>query len=593
MPNKKQTVSKTTDSFSSKPTKSTRSSSNKDWSVDDSADLYSIREWGEQYFDIAENGDDHVTGKITRNKPGSSSVSIMDIISGMQERGLEMPAILRIENLLDDRIKTLNESFQRAIKNQNYQNHYRGVFPIKVNQQCHVIEEIADFGARYHHGFEAGSKAELIIALSQQKDEKSLIICNGYKDSEFIELGLYAKEMGLQCIFVLETASELDIILECSQRLGIEPILGVRIRSTVVVDGHWNEDSGDKSIFGLSSIGLLEVVETLKSTGMLHCLQLLHCHLGSQIPNIRNIRSGVLEACRFYSGLIEEGAPMGFLDLGGGLAVDYEGKRSTSTHSKNYGLDEYCANIVETVCESLDPLEIPHPVLVTESGRATVAYSSLLLFNVLDVRNHHPKSLPENISEDEHELIENLWQVNQNLTQDNIQECYNDALYYRDEMRELFHRGQCTLRERAMADNLSMSIFDKIAKFVKSSDNISEELKNLPELLADIYYGNFSLFQSLPDIWAIDQILPVMPIHRLNEEPTQDAVIADLTCDCDGKIDHFSTKQGIKHTLKLHSLKEHEEYNLGVFLVGAYQETLGDLHNLFSDTNLLSVTIHE
>jgi len=292
---------------------------NKQWAVDDSADLYSIREWGEGYFDIAENGDVHVTqGK----EPNAKSVSLMNIISGMKERGLEMPAIFRVENLFDDRIKTLNESFPRAIESLNYQNHYRGVFPIKVNQQCHVIEEIADFGSRYHHGFEAGSKAELIIALSQQKDEQSLIICNGYKDSEFIELGLYAREMGLQCIFVLETASELDIILESSQRLGIEPILGVRIRSTVVVDGHWNEDSGDKSIFGLSSIALLEVVEKLKAANMLQCLQLLHCHLGSQIPNIRNIRSGVLEACRFYSGLIEEGALMGFLVLGGGLAVD-------------------------------------------------------------------------------------------------------------------------------------------------------------------------------------------------------------------------------------------------------------------------------
>lgn len=562
----------------------------KSWTVDDSADLYSIREWGEQYFDIADNGEVHVTlGK----KPSDKSVSIMDIISGMKERGLEMPAILRIENILDDRIKTLNESFQRAIESLNYQNHYRGVFPIKVNQQCHVIEEIADFGNHYNHGFEAGSKAELIVALSQQKTDKSLIVCNGYKDSEFIELGLYAVEMGIRCIFVLETASELDIIIDSSKRLGVEPIIGVRIRSTVVVDGHWNEDSGDKSIFGLSTIALLEVVEKLKAENMLHCLQLLHCHLGSQIPNIRNIRSGVLEACRFYTGLVEEGAPMGYLDLGGGLAVDYEGKRSATTHSKNYGLDEYCVNIIETVLESMDALDIPHPILVTESGRSTVAYSSLLLFNILDVRDHRPKSLPEKIGENDHELLQSLWLVNQSLTIKNIQECYNDALYYRDEMRELFYRGQCTLRERAMADNIALSILEKISIIIKTTDNIADELKNLPEMLADIYYGNFSLFQSLPDIWAIDQILPVMPIHRLDEEPTQDAVIADLTCDCDGKIDHFSTKEGIKRTIKLHTLKEQEEYYLGVFLVGAYQETLGDLHNLFGDTNVVSVIIHE
>lgn len=572
------------------PKKPSKKPPAKNWTVDDSAELYLIRKWGEQYFDIADNGEVHVTlGK----QAGDKTISIMDIISGMKERGLEMPAILRIENILDDRIKTLNESFQRAMKSLNYQNEYRGVFPIKVNQQYHVIEEIADFGSHYNHGFEAGSKAELIIALSQQKDDKSLIICNGYKDAEFIELGLYAVEMGIRCVFVLETASELDIIIESSKRLGIEPIIGARIRSTVVVDGHWNEDSGDKSIFGLSTVALLEVVEKLKTENMLHCLQMLHCHLGSQIPNIRNIRSGVLEACRFYTGLIEEGATMGYLDLGGGLAVDYEGKRSTSTHSKNYGLDEYCVNIIETVCESMDALEIPHPMIITESGRSTVAYSSLLLFNILDVRDHRPKSLPDKMHENDHELLHSLWLVNQSLKLTNIQECYNDALYYRDEMRELFYRGQCSLRERAMADNIAMSILEKISIIIKSTDNIADELKNLPELLADIYYGNFSLFQSLPDIWAIDQVLPVMPIHRLNEEPSQDAVIADLTCDCDGKIDHFSTPEGIKHTLKLHTLKEHEEYYLGVFLVGAYQETLGDLHNLFGDTNVVSVKIHE
>jgi len=584
MADKTQTVSPVLSSSDSKPL------TGQTWTIEDSAEHYLIREWGEQYFDIADNGEVHVTLGKSLN---GNSISIMEIISGMKERGLAMPAILRIENLLDDRIKNLNESFQRAIESLNYKNHYRGVFPIKVNQQCHVIEEIADFGSRYHHGFEAGSKAELIVALAEQKDNKSLIICNGYKDSEFIELGLYATEMGIQCIFVLETASELDIILASSKALGIEPILGARIRSSVIVDGHWNEDSGDKSIFGLSSIALLEVVEKLKTANMIHCLQLLHCHLGSQIPNIRNIRSGVLEACRFYSGLVEEGAPMGFIDLGGGLAVDYEGKRSTSSHSKNYQLDEYCVNIVETVCESMDALNIPHPVIVTESGRSTVAYSSLLLFNVLDVRDHRPKSLPDQIGEDQHELLQNLWHVDKTLNVKNVQECYNDALYYRDEMRELFYRGQCTLRERAMADNLALSILDKIASFVKSAEDTPAELEILPELLADIYYCNFSLFQSLPDIWAIDQLLPVMPIHRLNEEPTQDAVIADLTCDCDGKIDHFATKDGIKHTIKLHTLKEGEEYYLGVFLVGAYQETLGDLHNLFGDTNVVSVKIHD
>jgi len=558
------------------------------WSIAKSLELYGVRDWGEGYFDISAAGE--LVAQLPLGKQ-ASQVALLDIIQGMKERGIEMPSILRIENLLDDRIKALNEAFKHAINEYSYQNHYRGVFPIKVNQQCHVIEEIADFGAGYHHGFEAGSKAELIIALSKLKDDQSLIICNGYKDSEFIELGLYAKEMGLKCFFVLETPSELPIILECSQRLGIEPLLGVRIRP-LVIDGHWNEDSGDRSIFGLSTASLIKVVEQLKESNMLHCLQLLHCHLGSQIPNIRNIRSGVLEACRFYSGLMEEGAPMGFLDLGGGLAVDYEGARTNSHHSMNYQLDEYCANIVETICECLDPLAIPHPVIISESGRSTVAYSSMLLFNVLDVRDHCPAPLPDSLPGSSHELVHNLWQVNQVVAADNFQECYNDALFYRDEVRELFRRGQASLSDRAIADNITLAVLEKVAVELKQTDKHYPELNNLPEMLADTYYGNFSLFQSLPDIWAIDQVFPVMPIHRLQEEPDRDALIADITCDCDGKINHFSNAKGIKRTTRLHTVHEGEEYYLGVFLVGAYQETLGDLHNLFGDTNVVSVHIH-
>ncbi|NRB40229.1 MAG: biosynthetic arginine decarboxylase [Pseudomonadales bacterium] len=560
------------------------------WSVEDSAQLYGVRNWGAGFFDVAESGDVVVTLTINGK---NVAVPLADIVTGMAERGLHMPAVLRIENVLDQRIKQLNDAFNNAIKAAHYQAPYRGVFPIKVNQQCHVIEEIADFGRAYHHGFEAGSKAELIIALTQIKDHRSLIICNGYKDSEFVELGLYARDMGINCVFVLETVSELPIILSASERLGIEPVLGVRIKSTVVVDGHWNKDSGDRSIFGLSTSALVDVVEQLKAADKMHCLQLLHCHLGSQIPNIRNIRSGVLEACQFYVGLIDEGAPMGYLDLGGGLAVDYEGSNSTSCHSMNYQLDEYCVNIVETIADCLDPLDIEHPVIVTESGRATVAYSSMLLFNVLDVRDHKPGPLPDVLPEDSHELIKNLMICLKSLSLKNFQECYNDALYYRDEMRELFRRGQSSLRNRAMAENICLAVLEKIAALLPQVDRVPPEMANLPELLSDIYYGNFSLFQSLPDIWAIDQILPIMPIQRLNEQPTREAILADITCDCDGKIDKFSINQQIRSTLPLHPLIDGEDYNIGVFLVGAYQETLGDLHNLFGDTNVVSVRIDE
>lgn len=561
-----------------------------EWSAIDSIELYGVRDWGAGYFDISDEGNAVITVNFQEK---TVSVPIIDIVEGMRERGLEMPLVLRIENLLGHRIKQLNEAFARAIAGASYNNVYRGVFPIKVNQQCHVIEEIADFGCHYHHGFEAGSKAELVIALSQLKDNDSLIICNGYKDAEFIELGLYARQMGIPCFFVLETPAELPIILACSKKMGVDPLIGTRMKLSVTVDGHWNEDSGDRSIFGLSTTALIDVVEQLKSAGMLHCLQLLHCHLGSQIPNIRNIRSGVLEACRFYVGLIEEGAPMGYLDLGGGLAVDYDGSQTNSMHSMNYQIDEYCVNIIETIQESLDPLEIAHPVIITESGRATVAYSSMLLFNILDVRNHKPAALPESIPEDSHEMLINLFSVLKTLSLRNIQECYNDAIYYRDEVRGLFHRGQVTLRERALAENINLAVLEKIVALLPTMERIPPELENLPELLSDIYYGNFSLFQSLPDIWAIDQLFPVMPIHRLNEKPTREAIIADITCDCDGKIDKFTSRDGYRKTISLHNLTKNEEYYLSVFLVGAYQETLGDLHNLFGDTNVVSVHINQ
>lgn len=561
-----------------------------DWTVDQSTALYRVQDWGLEYFNVADNGDVVVCVESNSKK---QSIPLIDIVKGMNDRGIEMPTVLRIENLLDQRIKTINEAFAAAIKSAGYQSYYRGVFPIKVNQQCHVIKEIARYGSHYHHGLEAGSKAELIIALSQLQDHDSLIICNGYKDAAFIDLGLYARQMGISCFFVLETPAELPIILKRSRKLGIEPLIGVRIRLASMVEGHWNEDSGDRSIFGLSTNALLNVVEQLKQEDMLHCLQMLHCHLGSQIPNIRNIRSGVLEACQFYTGLISEGAPMGYLDLGGGLAVDYEGTQTNSTHSMNYNLDEYCSNIVETIMDSLDPLAVQHPVIVTESGRTLVAYSSMLLFNILDVRDHKPGDLPESLPADSHDLLVNLFEVKKNISLNNLQECYNDSLYYRDEVRELFHRGQASLRERALAENINLAVLERIAELLPEAKRISPELEDLPELLADIYYGNFSLFQSLPDVWALDQIFPVMPIHRLNEEPTRNAVIADITCDCDGKIDHFSSSDGTNRTLKLHPLRDNEEYYLGVFLVGAYQETLGDLHNLFGDTNVVSVHINE
>jgi arginine decarboxylase len=560
------------------------------WSSAESAELYGIRSWGAGYFELS--GDGTVTVSVPFNGT-RARVSLLDIIAGIQQRGLQMPVLLRIENILDAQVSLLNESFGRAVRSLGYRGSYRGVFPIKVNQQCQVIEEIARFGSRYGHGLEAGSKAELLIALASMEPQAGYIVCNGYKDTEFITLGLQALKLGYRCFLVLETPTELPIVLETSRALGIRPMLGVRVKLASRVGGAWNESSGDRSIFGLTTSQLMELTDSLKRHEMLDCLQLLHYHLGSQIPNIRDIRASVLEAARYYADLKREGAALGCLDLGGGLAVDYDGSQTNYDYSKNYSLDEYCLDVVETVMSVLDPLGIEHPVIVTESGRATVAYSSVLLFNILDVTRFEPGEVPDRPQQGEHELIGNLRHSLQSINPRNLQECYNDAVYYREEIRELFKRGQIRLRQLSLAEDIFLEIVRGIVRELHDVKRVPPGLDGLEQSLSDIYYGNFSVFQSLPDVWAIEQIFPVMPVHRHNEAPTRQAIIADITCDSDGKIDRFIGTRGTRKTLPVHPLIDGEPYYFGVFLVGAYQETLGDLHNLMGDTNVVSVRINE
>lgn len=556
------------------------------WTKEKSEELYGIKNWGNGYFSISENGE----VLVNPNKDNdSTAISLMDIISGVRERGLDMPVLLRFENLLDSQISFLNNSFSEAMKKLNYNGVYRGVYPIKVNQQQHVIEEVTKFGQRYHHGLEVGSKAELIAALSLIKDKEACLICNGYKDEEFIDLGLYAVKMGFKCFFVIEIPGELDLILERSQALGVKPNIGVRIKLSAKAGGHWTESGGDRSIFGLNMSQLISIVDILKEKDMLDSLKLLHYHLGSQIPNIRDIRSAVLEATRVYAELVKEGAPMGYLDLGGGLAVDYDGSNTNYTNSRNYTVQEYCTDIVEAVMSILDTSNVPHPTIVTESGRTTVAYHSVLLFNVLDTEIFEEYDVPDKLDDNTSEQIKNLLDVNKNITLKNIQECYNDALYYRDEIRDMFKHGTISLRERAFSEKIFWNTISQIAQEKKKLKNSPPDLEDIESAIADIYYCNFSVFQSIPDSWAIDQLFPIMPVHRLLELPKRNAVVADITCDCDGKVDHFIDLHDVKATLPLHEYKSGEDYYLGVFLVGAYQETLGDLHNLFGDTNVVSV----
>jgi arginine decarboxylase len=559
-----------------------------DWSSEDSANLYGIRQWGGGNFDLSAQGE--VTVKV--NFPtGEVTVPLTDIVAGAGERGHNFPLLLRIENLLDARLALLNESFAAAIAENNYQGIYQGVFPVKVNQQAPVIEEISRFGAVYNQGLEAGSKPELLLALANLNDG-GLLICNGYKDREFIDLGLWANKLGYRCFFVIESPTELPLILQRSALLGIAPLIGVRIKVSAKVGGLWTETSGDRSSFGLSTAQLVAVVDQLRESGRLDCLQLLHCHLGSQIPDIEEIRAGVREASRFYADLASEGVPLKYLDLGGGLAVDYIGNQSKHSHSRNYTLADYCRCLVATVAQTLAPQQVAHPILVTESGRATVAHTTMLFFNILDILEFQPLSLPRQCPAASPDLVARQFELHKQPDLADLVATYQEALDNRDQIREHFRNGDITLRQRSLAENLFLSIARQVEKELAESEQIPAELQGLRHSLADIYYGNFSVFQSLPDTWAIGQVFPVMPISRLNEAPVRDAIISDLTCDCDGKLDNFILAGGEQRTLPLHPLREYEDYILGVFLMGAYQETLGDLHNLFGDTNVVSVRIN-
>lgn len=559
------------------------------WTKEKSEELYSIKNWSAGYFSISDGGE--VMVNPYRDEK-AVAISLLDIVSGVRERGMDMPVLLRFENLLDAQISYLNNSFRKAMSDLGYKGSYRGVYPVKVNQQEQVIEEVTRFGERYHHGLEVGSKAELIAALSLLKDKEACLVCNGYKDEEFIDLAMYAVKMGYKCFFVLETPGELDLLLDRSSALSITPNIGIRIKLSAKAGGHWTESGGDRSIFGLNVSQLIEIVDVLKAKNMLSSLKLLHYHLGSQIPNIRDIRSAVVEAARVYAELVAEGAPMGYLDLGGGLAVDYDGSNTNYTNSRNYSVEEYCTDIVEVVMSVLEPSKTPHPVIVTESGRATVAYYSVLLFNVLDVERFEPDPVPETLDPALPEQVKNLHEVYKGISQKNIQECYNDALYYRDEIREMFKHGRISLRDRSYAEKIFWSTINHIAKEKRKLKVSPPELEDIESALADIYYCNFSVFQSVPDSWAIDQLFPIMPIHRLLELPKRNGVIADITCDCDGKIDRFIDLHDVRTTLPLHELHNGDDYYLGIFLVGAYQETLGDLHNLFGDTNIVSVHLN-
>ena len=559
------------------------------WSLCDAEELYAIDQWSNGYFGLSDEGE--VTVRLQGDAAEPKSVSIPKIIGDIRDRGKDLPILLRFGEMLESRIRLLNESFRKAIVDEEYQGKYQGVFPIKVNQQQEVINHITKYGRAYHYGLEVGSKPELIAAIAHLNDPDAYLVCNGYKDAKFIDLALRAQKMGVNVILVVEMPSEVDTILERAALLDLAPMLGIRVRLAAKSCGHWCDSAGEKSVFGLHINQLMGVVDHLRENNKLDCLRMLHFHQGSQIPNIRAIREAAMEATRIYTDLVKEGAPMGLIDLGGGLAVDYEGNQSSTGSSANYGVEEYCADMINVIKNVADDAGVAHPNIISESGRAIVAYYSVLVFNIVDVNRFFPDGEPPPRPENIPEVLTNFYDAWDQLSEGNMQECFNDALFYRTQLHQLHAQGNVTLRERALGENLYAHLMKRCAKLLETAERVPEDMKVVEELGVDYYYGNFSLFQSLPDAWAIEQVLPVLPLHRLDERPTRRAVLADITCDCDGRIDKFLSKHTVRSSLPVHELKPDEDYLIGVFLVGAYQETLGALHNLIGDTNVVSVTL--
>jgi arginine decarboxylase len=550
--------------------------------------IYGIDRWGKGMVTVLPNGD------IGLQNPRSASgkpTSLPDIIRDLDHRGIHAPVLLRVSSFLEQGIRTLNESFREAIARSGYRGTYRGVFPIKVNQQAQVVQRIVEFGRPYGYGLEAGSKPELVIALSRTLAQDALIVCNGVKDDEFIRLAILSRKLGFNTVIVLESPREVDTVVAAAGDLGLEPLLGVRIKLTNQISGAWAASSGDRSTFGMNSDQLVSAIDRLRDAGLLHCLKLQHSHLGSQIPDVNDVRRAVNEACRYFTELAREGVPLSHLDLGGGLGVDYTGEKTASENSVNYTIDEYCLNIVESVRYAMDEAGLEHPTLVTESGRAVVALSSMLVFNVLEATYFDVETAPKPEADDHH-IISDLMAIASYLEPGRLQECINDATYYRDELRALFRRGYVGLRQVARGERIHLQLMSRIKRMAQSAKSTAEIDAQL-ERLADIYHCNFSLFQSLPDVWAIDQIHPVVPLQRLNEPPDRRAILSDITCDSDGKIDKFILGEGMSPSLPVHTLRDDETYYIGVLFVGAYQETLGDLHNLFGDTNVATIELRE
>lgn len=559
------------------------------WRIEDSAELYNINGWGLEYFSINDKGHVAVTPR-----EGSASVDLKELMDELQVRDVTSPVLLRFPDILDNRIEKISKCFQQAADEYGYTAKNFIIYPIKVNQMRQVVEEIVSHGKKFNIGLEAGSKPELHAVLAINTDENSLIICNGYKDENYVELALLAQKMGRRIFLVVEKLNELRLIADISKRLKIRPNIGIRIKLASSCSGKWEESGGDGSKFGLNSSELLGALDFLEKAKMTDCLKLIHFHIGSQITKIRRIKNALKEASQFYVQLQNMGFHVEFVDIGGGLGVDYDGTRSSSSESSmNYSIQEYVNDSVSALVDACAKNNLPQPNIITESGRSLTAHHSVLVFEVLETTSLPIWDEKEELGENPHELVDELYKIWDNMNQPRLLESWHDALQIREEALDLFGLGLLDLRTRAQIEQLFWSVAREVNEIASDMKHAPEELRKISKLLPDKYFCNFSLFQSLPDSWSIDQLFPIMPISRLDERPDRTATIQDITCDSDGKINNFISSHGANSHLAVHALNNKEPYYIGVFLVGAYQEILGDMHNLFGDTNAVHVSVYK
>jgi arginine decarboxylase len=560
----------------------------KRWTSTDASELYEVAAWGQGYFSVGENGSLWVHPSREQHR----KLDLKELIDRLQLRGLDLPILVRFNGILKDRLKTLHDVFAQAIKDHDYKGKYACVYPIKVNQQREVVEKVVEYGKEFGFGLEAGSKPELIAVLAMTEPHMP-VICNGFKDAEFIELAMLGQKLGRTVIPVVEKYTELELVLKYAERVGVRPQIGFRVKLASKGSGRWQASGGYRSKFGLTVSEILKALNELHARGMADCFKLLHFHLGSQITNIRQVKAAINEAVRVYVDLHKRGAGLEYLDVGGGLGVDYDGSQTNFESSMNYSLQEYASDIIYQIQTTCDEASVPHPNVISESGRAIAAYHAVLVFGTLGVAEQGddddvPKVIPNEYEQPLHDLM----QAYNEVTARNVLEAYHDAQQALDMATNLFSGGYLPLDQRVVAENLFFAICHKIRRLIREADEIPDDLSGLDRMLADTFFCNFSLFQSMPDSWAVSQLFPVMPIHRLNEKPTRHAVLSDITCDSDGKIDQFIDRRDVKRTLQLHHFNN-EPYYMGAFLIGAYQEILGDLHNLFGDTNAVHVDLSD